>query len=260
MIYSYGCSFSTQQLVPTENFWLDILAKHYDSKYESWGSGGSEYHEAYHRMLGCLHEFKKGDLIVFQFTEHFRVAVMPNNYYLTTAMLSRSTQNENLHNLKYLREFMKIDKTDEDFLSVWQFSNIWSDSQMFYHYWRVWNLLTYLKETVGIEFIFLFLDQMWMNIVPKEHYSHIPLFPVKQPYHDVKYEVKDPSKNVSLGRWCLYEEVAIMHEEQYFNHPSYHPQDGHPGDSGNRRIAETIINHIADNWEENNPYYKPLKS
>jgi hypothetical protein len=258
MIYSYGCSFSTRQLVDEKDFWVDILAKHYKSKYEAWGTGGNEYHEAFHRLLGSIHEFKKDDLIVFQFTDHNRIGFIIDGKYATTAMMIKHTREETLSNIKYHREITGINKPDEDYLSLVDFSTMWSDSQMFYNYWRVWNLLTYLQDTIGIHFILLFLDQTWANVIPEDHYKNIPLFGIKKGYTDPKCKLEDPAKNISLGKFCNDKGVRIGDTDKYKHDPRWHVGDGHPDDRGNKMFAEYIIHHINTKWEESN-YYRNLK-
>jgi hypothetical protein len=257
MIYSYGCSFSTRQLVEVEDFWVHLLAKHYKTPYEAWGTGGNEYHEAFHRLLGCMHEFKKDDLIVFEFTDHTRIGVTVNGTYLTTAIITRATLDETMEHINHQRIYNGIDKEDEDYTSLYDFSNIWADSQMFYHYWRVWNLLTYLQDTVGIHFILLFLDQTWANVIPEDHYKNIPMFELKKPYigyENPKSKVRDPDKNISLAKFCFDRAATIGGSDKYKEDPRWHPEDGHPDDLGNRLFAEQIINHINTHWDETNPY------
>lgn len=261
MIYSYGCSFSTNQLVTTEDFWVDILAKHYNTKYEAWGTGGNEYHEAFHRLLGCIHEFKKDDLIVFEFTDHNRIGVVVDGKYLTTAILTRPDSEETLKNIQYHRIYHNIKKNDEDYSSLYDFSNIWADSQMFYHYWRVWNLLTYLQETVGIHFVLLFLDQTWANIIPEDHYKNIPYFELIGDYHgyeNPKFKINQNDKNISLARFCYDRNATIGGNDKYREDPRWHPLDGHADDKGNRLFVEQIVNHINTKWDESN-YYRQLK-
>ena len=96
MIYSYGCSFSTEYEVGKEAFWLKKLADHLGDQFEAWGSGGGEHHEAYHRLLFSMRDFKKGDLVIFQFSDHHRIGLRHKNYYITTAGIKRDTPEETL--------------------------------------------------------------------------------------------------------------------------------------------------------------------
>lgn len=257
MIYSYGCSFSTKQLVSIDDFWVNLLSKHYKTQYESWGSGGSEYHEAFHRLLGSMQDFKKDDLIVFQFTDHNRVGVIVDKKYTTTAILVKHTIEETFANIKYNREVTGLNRPDEDYLSLIDFSNTWADSQMFYHYWRVWNLLEYLQDTVGIHFILLFLDQTWANVIPEDHYKNIPYFKVKKGYDQLKCKLEDPDKNISLGKFVNDRGVRIGDTDKYKEDPRWHIGDGHPDDRGNKMFTEQIVNHINTVWQESN-YYRQL--
>lgn len=246
MIYSYGCSFSTNYMVPLQNFWLDIVSKHFDQPYESWGNGGIDVHECFHRLTWSIRDFKAGDIVIFQFTEHHRIGLRHNNYYLSSASMKHRKYDDLLQMLHFLREVIRIDKTDDDYLTLLKFSNTWMDGQMFYNYWRVWNLLKYMEHTVGIKFIFLFLDQKWADVIPKEHYSHIPMFPIPRIIETVGY-VSTPETNIALDLYCLEHKICIKHDFKYKSHPNWSASDGHPGDQGHVDIANTLIKHIKDN-------------
>ena len=131
-IYSFGCSFSTKQLLPKNLFWLDILANKYGVKYEQWGHGGSEYQEAYHRLTGIINEFKKDDLIIFQFTDHNRIGFNYHNHYNTTATLNDHETDKMLNKFKAAREIIRFNKSDEDYLNLFEFANTWASDQIFY--------------------------------------------------------------------------------------------------------------------------------
>ena len=131
-IYSYGCSFSTKQLVPREKSWVYLTAKHYDAKYEAWGVGGSEYHEAYHKLMFSMKSFKKGDLIIFQFTDHYRTGVNYNNRYFTTASLP-DDEKQMSYLMNFNKQVLNLDKTAEDYTTLYEFANTWAYGQMFYH-------------------------------------------------------------------------------------------------------------------------------
>lgn len=246
MIYSFGCSFSTNYMVPLENFWLDILAKKIGHEYESWGNGGTEMHEAFHRLTWSMRDFKKGDIIIYQFTEHHRIGLRHNNYYISTSSLKHKTSKEVLDTIHFLRETVNINKTDEEYLTLLEFSNTWMDGQMFWNYWRVWNLLKYLEDKIGIKFILLFLDQTWANVIPKEHYTNIPIFKIPNNIQTDKWS-SSPDTNIALDLFCSENKWAIKDDLKYKNHPDWHSGDGHPGDLGHLGIANTLIKHINEN-------------
>ena len=255
-IYSYGCSFSTKQLVPLDKFWLKLLSDYYNVEFEGWGVGGSEYHEAYHKLMWSMKDFKKGDLIIFQFTDHNRIGVIYNNAYFTTASMHFNDAASSNYVVNYAKQVLKIDKDLSDFLTLYEFANEWSHGQMYYHYWMVWNLLDYLKKTIGIEFMLLFLDQTWANVIPQEHYPNIPYFPTKNPQYTLKYDTPDPSKNLSLGYFCWDNGFAIGQDESYKDVVGWHVDDGHPSEAGHKAISQNIIRHINEVWGETNPWYK----
>ncbi len=232
MIYSYGCSFSTDYVVGKEDFWLNKLGTHLNSKFESWGTGGGEHHEAYHRLIFSMKDFKKGDLVIFQFSDHHRIGLRYKNYYLTTAGIKRDTTKETLENIEFLRKVVNIDKTDEEYLALFNFANQWAHAQTFHSYWNVWNILSYLKKKVGIEFIILFLDHTWANVIPDEHYTNIPLFPVPCKISSEHYCLEDGSQNVGLLSFCKENELRISEI------------DGHPSVKGHQAIADILIKHI----------------
>ena len=255
-IYSYGCSFSTRQLVPEDKFWVYLTAKYYGAEYEAWGVGGSEYHEAYHKLMWSMKNFKKGDLVIFQFTDHYRIGMNFRGHYMTTASLHFDNPKEANYVVNYANQVLNLNKDISDFSNLYEFANTWSYGQMYYHYWMVWNLLQYLKETVGIEFILLFLDQTWTHVIPEEHYYNIPYFPAKDPQYTPLYQTPDPTKNVSLGYFCWNNEIAIAHDESYKEVEGWHIGDGHPGEAGHAEISKYIVKHINEKWGETNPWYK----
>lgn len=254
-IYSYGCSFSTRQLLPKELFWLDKLASKYGVEYEQWGHGGSEYQEAYHRLTGNLLDFKKDDLIIFQFTDHYRLGFNYKNIYSTTAILNDNKPDELLNKFKLHREVIRLNKSDEDFLNLFDFANTWASDQILYHYWKVYNLLSFLEETAGINFILLFLDQTWINAVHESHYKHIPVFKTDTDSGYQKSICNSGEKNISLAHFCRTPGYAIGHEEKWKDVPGWHPEDGHPGELGSHKIFENIVQHINESWGETNPWY-----
>lgn len=236
MIYSYGCSFSTDYIVGKDDFWLNKVGLHLNSKFELWGTGGGEHHEAYHRLLFSMKDFKKGDLIIFQFSDHQRIGLRYKNYYLTLAGLKKNTVEETLENLEFLRNVVNIDKTDEEYLSLFDFARQWSSSQMFHSYWNVWNILSYLKNKIGIEFIILFLDHAWANVIPAAHYSNIPLFPVKGQLSTEYYSLEDGSQNVGLLPFFCKNGLTISQIDE------------HPNTDGHLAMSNILIKHI-DNIE-----------
>jgi hypothetical protein len=253
-IYSFGCSFSTKQLLPKKLFWLDILANKYGVKYEQWGHGGSEYQEAFHRLTGAMKDFKKDDLIIFQFTDHNRIGFNYHNHYNTTATLNDHETDKMLNKFKAAREIIRFNKSDEDYLNLFEFANTWADGQIFYHYWKVWNLLSYLKDTIGIDFILLFLDQTWINTIHDSHYKHIPIFKtLERSYYDKAINT-NADKNISLAHFCRMDGYAVGHELKWKDIPGWHPEDGHPGELGNQKMVEVIMEHINTNWDETNPW------
>lgn len=226
-VYSFGCSFSTPYMVDRERFWLHLLAGKLSADYKILGSGASEYHEAFHRLTFEMKKFKKNDLVIFQFTDHHRMGFSYNDFYFTTAILSRETSKETSDVIDLFMKTEKLDKTREDFATLYKFSDRWSDGQMFFHYWQVWNLLTYLKETVGIDFRILFLNQKWSEVIPENHYSHIPVFG------------KD---NISLSAFIMDNNLHIGKDPEYNANPS----DGHPGTLGHKAICDIIYNHLTE--------------
>lgn len=247
-IFSFGCSFSTQTVVPTEYFWLDMLSKKLGCKYESWGNGGTDVHESFLRLTSCLSDFQKGDLIIYQFTDHNRIGYQYDGFYSTTAIFTRENLKETLEYFEYVRKVVKLDKSDEDYQILYEFSDKWADGQIFFHYWRVWNLLTFLKEKIGIQFVLLFLDQTWTKVIPERHYSHIPKFPIPEGFKTDRYDLSDPKQNVSLSHFIWNNKFAVAHEEEVFKSRGYYwySADGHPGLKGHEAISSILYDHIIN--------------
>ena len=106
MIYSFGCSFSTKQWLPNEKFWVDILAKKLDVDYEAWGAGGGDHLETFHRLSWSMKDFKEGDIVIYQFTQHNRVGFYHNNYFITSAGIDDYDRTKK--NIKFLQDFLGI--------------------------------------------------------------------------------------------------------------------------------------------------------
>lgn len=239
--------------MPKDKFWLNILAKHYNVEYEGWGVGGSEVHEAYHKLLWSMKDFKKGDLIIFEFTDHERTGINFNNRYITTASLP-TNEKDLMYLINFNNQVLNLNKNKGDYASLYEFATTWAYGQMFYHYWMVWNLLEYLKNTVGIDFILLSIDQTWTHVIPKEHYINIPYFPAINPQYTPIYQTPDPTKNISLSYFCWDHGTHVGNDERYKDVPGWHVGDGHPGESGNAEITKYIIKHITEKWDETNPW------
>jgi len=243
MMYSFGCSFSTKQWLTTEKFWVDILAKKLGLEYEAWGAGGADHLETSHRLSGVMKDFKEGDLVIYQFTQHCRVGFYHNNYYITSAGIDN--YGETKKNVRFLQNYMEIDRTDEDYLTLLKFVNRWAPDQMFYHYWRVWNTLSFLQERVGIKIVLLFLDQQWTKIIPKKHYKYIPMFPITNENRPYEYDYKS-EENIGIQSFS-WENGIAMGQEDWHTDSNWHPFDGHPGEQGHQRIAEIVYEHIIKN-------------
>jgi hypothetical protein len=249
-IHSFGCSFSTRNLVPEGMFWLDILARKYKVPYDSWGSGASEFNEAFHRLTFTMKDFKKDDLVIFQFTDHNRLGVIPNGYYITTAMLNRNAK-DYLVGFDWNRKVGHVNKTDDEFMLLYDFANTWLHDQMFWNYWRVWNTLKFLEEKIGIHFIILFLDKTWEEVIHPEHYHNIPLFPLPEENNNIK----NTHENIALNLFCWDNKgYAIGHDLNYKDVPGWHKDDGHPGELGNAKMVDFIMDHIDKVWPKSNPY------
>lgn len=252
-IHSFGCSFSTKQLVPENMFWLNILARKYEVPYDSWGTGASEFNEAFHRLTFSMKDFKKDDLVIFQFTDHNRLGVIPNGYYMSTAMLNKQTMENTLLYFDWCRKVGHVNKTDEEFMLLFDFANTWLHSQMFWNYWRVWNTLKFLEEKVGIHFIILFLDKTWEEVIHPDHYHHIPLFPL--PEKNQYENIKNPHENIALSLFCWGNRgYAVGHDLNYKDVEGWHEGDGHPGELGNAKMVDCIMDHINKTWPDSNPY------
>jgi len=235
MIYSYGCSFSTEYEVGMDAFWLKKLADHLGEEFEAWGTGGGEHHEAYHRLLFSMKDFKKGDTVIFQFSDHHRIGLRYKNYYITTAGIRRDTPEETLDNIEFLRKVVNIDKTDEEYLALFEFSQKWAKHQIFHSYWNVWNILKYLEKKIGIRFIIMALDQTWANVIPEEHYTNIPFFPIGRSISNQNFTLLDGNKNIGLDSFCAENKLTIS------------DIDGHPNKMGHHAIANILIKHIKSN-------------
>jgi len=257
-IHSFGCSFSTRNLIPKGMFWLDILARKYEVPYDSWATGASEFNEAFHRLTFAMKDFKKDDLVIFQFTDHNRLGVIPNGYYITTAMLNNMCPNDGKRNSEdYLvgfdwnRKVGHVNKTDDEFMLLYDFANTWLHDQMFWNYWRVWNTLKFLEEKIGIHFIILFLDKTWEEVIHPEHYHNIPLFPLPEENNNFK----NPQENIALNFFCWDNKgYAIGHDLNYKDVLGWHKDDGHPGELGNAKMVDFIMDHIDKVWPKSNPY------
>ena len=251
-IFSFGCSFSTKQLVHEDDFWLNVLAKKYNAKPHAWGSAGTCVREAMLRLAFEIRNMKEGDLVVFQFSDTYRIGLQENNRYLTTANAGfdiRSFQDKP-HQKNFLNR-AGWNKTEDDMFSILDFSTRWSEGFAWHNYYTTYNLLKSLEQKIGIEFIMLFLDERWQNIVPPEHFYHIPEFK----YLDKEKWKMNPPYTFELGQWAWRTKRTNGHNPKEFGvgtkdeHPLWHRGDGHIAKKGNHDVADIIANHMTNIWQ-----------
>ena len=223
-IHTYGCSFSYPFWIDESKTYTKLLSEKYKSNYFNKSFPALCNDEIFTRLTNDLGEFKKDDLIIYQFTAYNREGYYINNddKYLTTAGLSRSHKEnrEMLDKWAGGRDNYRV--TDNDIEILLDYANTWSIYTLRNRFYRVYNLLEYLKNSVGIKYQFLFLDNLYYRFC-----DNIDV---------IKFPLKNNQNNTAIIDWTVESKVTLSD-----SNTGVDPNDKHPNEHGHMGIYNKIV-------------------
>lgn len=227
-IYTYGCSFSYPFWIDESKTYTSLLSKKYKCNYYNKSFPALCNDEIFTRLTNDLDKFKKDDLIVYQFTAYGREGFYINNNddkYLSTAGLSRNPKEnrEMLDKWAGGRDTFKV--TDNDIELLLDYTNTWSIYTLRNRFYRVFNLLEFLKKNVGINYQFLFFDNLYYRFC-----GNIDV---------IKFPLKNNVNNTSIIDWVVENKITLSD-----SHTGVDPNDKHPNEYGHMGIFDKIVEKI----------------
>jgi len=226
-IYTYGCSFSYPFWIDESKTYTKLLSEKYNCRYFNKSFPALCNDEIYNRLTQDLQEFKKDDLIIYQFTAYNREGYYINggDKYLTTAGLSRSHKEnrEMLDKWAGGRDNFKV--SDNDIEILLDYANTWSIYTLRNRFYRVYNLLEYLKNNVGIKYQLLFLDNLYYRFCGNMDV--------------IKFPLKNNPNNTAIIDWTVENKVTLSD-----TNTGVDPNDKHPNEFGHMGIFEKIVEKI----------------
>lgn len=229
-IYTYGCSFSYPFWIEENETYTHILSELLECDHINKSFPALCHNETYHRLLSDIDEFKKNDLIVYQFTSGNREGFMMDNhsFYYSSAGIANTIEETVETMNKWGGGRSKYPMTDEQIMSIMGYINDWGEHTLFYKYNRVNKLLTHLEKTIGIKFVYLFLDSNFHSFID----NNTILFP------------DGNSTTPSILKWVSDNKLALS---DYRN--DVHPLDKHPNHFAHKIIGGKIFEHLKEkNW------------
>jgi hypothetical protein len=227
-IYTYGCSFSYNFWIRRDDIYPHLLSKKFKKDYISRAEPSICHDETFHRLTKDLTKFKKDDFIVYQFTSSHREGFMINNdsLYLSTASLNR-----NLKNYAYVLDTWGRGRTeykvsDSQLITLMDYMDNWTKHTLYYKYNRVFNMLEFLKKTIGINYVMIFLDDDFEKYVSKNY---------------IKFPIESNENNTSICSWVVENKWTLSDSR-----PEDVPDDKHPDELGHKGIYDKIVSYIEN--------------
>lgn len=226
--YIYGCSFSHDFWISKDDIYPHLLSKKMKREYVTRAEPAICHDETYLRLTKDLDRFQKNDFIVYQFTSGDREGYMINNdsLYLTSSALSRD--------LKYYayvldrwgkgRKEYKV--SDAQLITLLDYIDAWTPKTLYYKYHRVFNTLEFLKNTVGINYVMIFLDNKFNKYLTKNY---------------IKFPIDTIPDNNSILFWARENNWNLGSSR-----PKEVPEDMHPDEKGHFGVFEKILEYIEN--------------
>ena len=225
-IHTYGCSFSYPFWIDEEKTYTHLVSKEYNCDYTNRSFPALCNDEIFNNLTNDLNQFVKNDLIIYQFTSIYREGFHINEEtYFSTAGISRDHGENKVMLDKWSGGRDKFQVTDNQIDTLLDYTDSWSIHSIKHRFYRVYNLLEYLKNNVGIKYRFLFLDNFF-NRFPEMETS-------------IKFPIKNNYNNVSILDWVVENKLTLSD-----TNTGVHPNDKHPNEFGHQEIANKIISSI----------------
>ena len=147
--------------------------------------------------------------------------------YLTSAALKRDLKYYAFILDRWGKGRKEYKVSDSQLITLLDYIDAWTPHSLYYKYIRVFNTLEFLKKTVGINYVMIFLDNDFEKFVTKNY---------------IKFETEKNENNLSIMNWA--------HENKWTlgdSRPTDVPDDKHPDEKGHYGIYEKILEYINEN-------------
>ena len=226
-LYVYGCSISSPYWMRENDAYPYLVSKELNCPYVRRSETALCHNETFNRFTNDLNLFKKDDLIIYQFTAGDREGYkLKNDLYLTSALLSEDL-NYFAHILNtYGKGRINYNVSDKQLITLLDYIEQWGKHTYYYKYHRVINLLEFLKEKIGINYLTLFLSDDFEKYNPK---------------NSIKFPIEKNENNLSIQKWVYQNKWTLNYSK-----PKEAGNDQHPDERGHLEIANKIISYIND--------------
>jgi hypothetical protein len=223
MIYTYGDSFSYRFWIEEEETYTYKLATKVGLKYENRSFPAICNHEIFQRLTEDLGSFKRGDIIIYQFSAGEREGLMINdgNKYFSSAGISPSIKETRNTLDKYAGGRDTFEISDDNIMLLLSYCHRLGEFTISHKYKRVENLLKFLEKTIGIRYVMLFLDSKFDKFLDRENSINF----------DDGFSIMD---------WAIKNKLRLSDTPR----EGIHENDAHPNIEGHFQISEKIYEHI----------------
>jgi hypothetical protein len=175
-----------------------------------------------------MDSFNKNDLIIYQFTSGNREGFMLNDdfYYSSAGICSSLKETTDIMN-SWGGGRDKYPFNDDKILSLMSYLNDWGYDNLFYKYNRVDKLLKFLKNKIGINYYYLFLDDSFKNIAQSDSSLYFPL--------------NDIESTLSIKDWISKNKLTLKDSKPDF---PLGDNDMHPNEIAHQIISDVIYNKL----------------
>lgn len=223
-IHTYGCSFSFQYWIDEKETYTHKLSERLNCTYSNKSFPGLCHNETYHRLLSDIESFDKNDLIIYQFTSGNRDGFMLNdNFYYSSAGICSSLQEtidimDNWGGGRHIYPF-----SDDKLLSLISYLNDWGYDNLFYKYNRVDKVLKFLKNKIGINYYYLFLDSSFEKYINTDS--------------TISFNAYDGESMISIKDWICKNKLSLKDSKRDY---PFDENDKHPNEIAHQIISNTI--------------------
>jgi lysophospholipase L1-like esterase len=226
-IHTFGCSFSFQFWIDETETYTHKLSEKLNTTYSNNSFPGICHNEAYHRLVSSMESFNKNDLIIYQFTSGNRQGFMLNdNFYYSSAGICSSLKETTdiMNNWGGGRNLYPFN--DDKLLSLMSYLNDWGNDDLFYKYNRVDKLLKFLKNKIGINYYYLFLDDSFKNFADSDS--------------SIDFKLDDSTSTISIKDWICENKLTLKDSNPNFPLGD----DMHPNEIAHQIISDMIYNKL----------------
>lgn len=232
-LYSFGCSFSWNIAIEYDQSYPVLVSKHLNLELQHLAAPALCNDEIFSRFISNLDKYQEGDLITYQFTYPARKGFfVENSHYESSAGFFSDTAKDNNGRLR-TNVFANQKVVDYLFANV-EFCSMF----LYFTVQRVVTVLDYLKQSRGVNYKILFINEEFAELVYKMNSNYRNL---RVDGKDM-YEVKDRFFIKFLDNVITMDNTTIgISEYIEANNLTVDQYDKHPGVAGHRFLADRII-------------------